>query len=90
MASRGRGGLIRAAASWGRSDPARDPTLTRPDAYVRADAPPVWLGAGRAADVALAARIRAVGGRVEGDAGEASPLNGTSDFLRRALAPPAV
>lgn len=90
MASRGRPGLIRAAASWGRSDPARDPTLTRPDAYVRADAPPVWLAAGRAADAALAARIRAVGGRVEGNASEASPLHGTSGFLRRALAPPAV
>lgn len=87
MASRGRPDLIRAAASWGRPDPARDPTLTQPEAYVRADAPPVWLIDGGEADAALAARIRAVGGRVEVDAGQAAPLDGTTDFLRRALAP---
>lgn len=87
MASRARPGLIRAAASWGRSDPGRDPTLTRPEAYVRADAPPVWLTGGGDADASLAARIRAVGGRVEVDAGQAAPLKATAGFLHRALAP---
>lgn len=89
MAARGRPGLIRAAASWGRppSEPARDPTLTRPEAYVRADAPPLRLAGGGEADRALAARLRAVGGQVELDAGSAAALDGMADFLHRALAP---
>lgn len=88
MAACGRPGLIRAVASW-RVEPARDLTLaltlTRPEAYVRADAPPVWLSGGGDADAVLAARIRAVGGRVELDAGRKASLDGTADFLLRMI-----
>lgn len=65
LAAVGRDGLIRAAAALDRTSaaPGPDPTLTRPEAYVRADAAPLWLGGRSAAETALAARIEAVGGR---------------------------
>lgn len=51
---------------------APDPTLTQPVAFVRADAPPIWLGHGTADVVVhaedttiLDARMKAVGGRSE-------------------------
>lgn len=51
---------------------APDPTLTQPVTFVRADAPPLWLGHGTADKVVhdedttiLDARMRAVGGRSE-------------------------
>lgn len=56
-------------AAFGR---APDPTLTQPVAFVRADAPPLWLGHGTADSVVhaedttiLNGRMRAVGGRSE-------------------------
>lgn len=87
MAAVGAPGLIRAAAglagpydflpldapasirAFGR---APDPTLTQPVAFVRADAPPLWLGHGTGDTVVhaedsliLCERMRAVGGRCE-------------------------
>lgn len=93
MAGRGRSDLIRVAASWRRSspDPQPDPTLTRPEAYIRVDAPPIGLAGGGDADLALAARIRALGGRVQVDAGRiaarAAPRDDAIEGLYRALAP---
>jgi len=87
MAAVGQPGLIKAAAglagpydflpfdvaasknAFGR---APDPTLTQPVTFVRADAPPIWLGHGTADTVVhdedtiiLDERMRAVGGRSE-------------------------
>ncbi|MET4683966.1 acetyl esterase/lipase [Brevundimonas faecalis] len=83
----GRDGLIRAAAALKRPPVAvdDDPTLTRPEAYVRSDAPTIWLGGGQADD-ALAARIRSVGGRVQfGDRGVSLAFS-AADFLLDSLA----
>ncbi|HEY1072752.1 hypothetical protein [Brevundimonas sp.] len=90
MAGAGQPDLIRAAAALGRASASErlDATLTRPDAYVRADAAPLWLGGRNAAETALAARVEAVGGRarsvVRPDG--AGLLDEAAAFLRRELA----
>lgn len=66
MAAQGRPDLIRAAGALERlAATRRDLTATRPEAYVRADAAPLWLGGRDQAANTLAARIEAVGGRVQ-------------------------
>jgi hypothetical protein len=63
LAACGRSGLIRASAALGRPPAsARDLTATRPEAYLRRDGPPLWLGGRGPASVMLARRIEAVGG----------------------------
>ncbi len=62
MAAQGRPDLIRAAGALERSPTTkRDLTATQPEAYVRADAAPLWLGGRDQAATTLASRIEAVG-----------------------------
>lgn len=66
MAAMGRPDLIRAAGALERPpETRRDLTATRPEAYVRAGAAPLWLGGRDQAATMLAARIEAVGGWVQ-------------------------
>ncbi len=66
MAALERPELIRAAGALERpSATRRDLTATRPEAYVRADAAPLWLGGRDQAATLLTSRIEAVGGRVQ-------------------------
>lgn len=66
MAARGRPDLIRAAGALDRPPAStRDLTATRPEAYIRSDGPPLWLGGRDSASVMLARRIEAVGGQVQ-------------------------
>lgn len=74
-----------------------DPTWTQPVAYVRPDAPPIWLGYGADGDtpavvdaVTLDQRIRAVGGRSavyvrSGSAPMSSVLEDAAKFFHSAL-----
>lgn len=66
MAARGRPDLIRAAGVLDRPPASTlDLTATRPEAYVRSDGPPLWLGGREPASVMLARRIEAVGGQAQ-------------------------
>lgn len=66
MAALGRSDLIRAAGALERRPATRpDLTATRPEAYVRADAAPLWLGGRGQAATMLTPRIEAAGGRVQ-------------------------
>lgn len=65
MAALGQPDLIRAAGAMDRLQAStRDLTATRPEAYVRSDGPPLWLGGRSPAATMLADRIEAVGGQV--------------------------
>lgn len=89
MAAQGRPDLIRAAGALERAPATRrDLTATRPEAYVRADAAPLWLGGRDQAATMMAARIEAIGGRgqsfVRSDG--AGLVAGAADFFGRELA----
>ena len=89
MAALGRPELIRAAGALERpSATRRDLTATRPEAYVRADAAPLWLGGRDQTATMLAARIEADGGRVQSlvRSDAADLVAGAAVFLRRELA----
>ena len=89
MAALGRSDLIRAAGALERAAATRrDLTATRPEAYVRADAAPLWLGGRDQTATMLAARIEAVGGRVQSlvRSDAADLVAGAAVFLRRELA----
>ncbi len=89
MAAQGRPDLIRAAGALERSPTTKcDLTATQPEAYVRADAAPLWLGGRDQAANTLAARVEAVGGRVQTLVllDEAGLIEGAATFFRRQLA----
>ena len=89
MAAQGRPDLIRAAGALERAPATRrDLTATRPEAYVRADAAPLWLGGQDQVANTLAAWIEAVGGRVQSlvQLDEAGLIEGAASFFRRQLA----
>lgn len=64
MVALGRPALIRAAATVDRASALMpDLTATRPEAYVRSDGPPLWLGGRDPAATMLSVRVAAAGGR---------------------------
>ena len=89
MAALGRSDLIRAAGALERRPATRpDLTATRPEAYARADAAPLWLGGRGQAATMLTPRIEAAGGRVQSlvRLDEAGLIESAATFFRRQLA----